>query len=32
LYAIRETGALPEVNQLDKAMELFVNGFAVSTK
>jgi F-type H+-transporting ATPase subunit alpha len=32
LYAIRETGALPEVNQLDKAMEQFVNGFAVSTK
>jgi len=32
LYAIRETGALPEVNQLDKAMELFVNGFAVTSK
>jgi F-type H+-transporting ATPase subunit alpha len=32
LYAIRETGALPETNSLDKAMELFVNSFAVSTK
>jgi F-type H+-transporting ATPase subunit alpha len=32
LYAIRETGALPEVNELDKAMQIFVNGFAVSTK
>jgi F-type H+/Na+-transporting ATPase subunit alpha len=32
LYAIRETGALPETTSLDKAMELFVNSFAVSTK
>src|SRR5580692_5965961 len=32
LYAIRETGALPETTQLDAAMQLFVNGFAVSTK
>ena len=29
LYAIRETGALPETNSLDEAMQLFVNGFAV---
>ncbi|MGB8197070.1 MAG: F0F1 ATP synthase subunit alpha [Acidimicrobiales bacterium] len=32
LYAIRETGALPETTSLDKAMELFVNSFAVSAK
>jgi F-type H+-transporting ATPase subunit alpha len=32
LYAIRETGALPEATQLDAAMQSFVNGFAVSTK
>jgi len=32
LYAIRETGALPESNSLDAAMQLFVNGFAVTTK
>ena len=32
LYAIRETGALPEATELDKAMQLFVNGFAVTTK
>jgi F-type H+-transporting ATPase subunit alpha len=32
LYAIRETNALPETNSLDKAMQGFVNGFAVSTK
>ena len=32
LYAIRETGALPETTQLDAAMQLFVNGFAVTTK
>jgi F-type H+-transporting ATPase subunit alpha len=32
LYAIRETGALPESTSLDKAMQLFVSGFAVSTK
>jgi F-type H+-transporting ATPase subunit alpha len=32
LYAIRETGALPESNALDAAMQAFVNGFAVSTK
>jgi F-type H+/Na+-transporting ATPase subunit alpha len=31
LYAIRETNALPESNSLDKAMELFVTSFAVST-
>jgi len=32
LYAIRETGALPETNSLDAAMQLFVNAFAVTTK
>ena len=32
LYAIRETGALPESNSLDAAMQLFVNSFAVTTK
>jgi F-type H+-transporting ATPase subunit alpha len=32
LYAIRETGALPEATALDHAMQLFVNGFAVTTK
>jgi F-type H+-transporting ATPase subunit alpha len=32
LYAIRETGALPETTALDHAMQLFVNGFAVTTK
>src|SRR6202789_4577543 len=32
LYAIRETGALPETTSLDAAMQLFVNSFAVSTK
>jgi F-type H+-transporting ATPase subunit alpha len=32
LYAIRETGALPEATQLDAAMQLFVNGFAVTAK
>jgi len=32
LYAIRETGALPESNSLDAAMQLFLNGFAVSSK
>src|SRR6202161_1470868 len=32
LYAIRETGALPETTQLDAAMESFVNGFAVTAK
>src|ERR1700689_3360961 len=32
LEHIARTGNLPEATQLDKAMELFVNGFAVSTK
>ena len=32
LYAIRETGALPETRALDAAMQAFVNGFAVTTK
>jgi F-type H+/Na+-transporting ATPase subunit alpha len=32
LYAIRETGALPESTALDAAMQLFVNSFAVTTK
>jgi F-type H+-transporting ATPase subunit alpha len=32
LYAIRETGALPETRALDEAMQSFVNGFAVTTK
>ncbi len=32
LYAIRETGALPETRLLDAAMESFVNGFAVTAK
>ncbi len=32
LYAIRETGALPEITRLDAAMQSFVNGFAVTTK
>jgi hypothetical protein len=32
LYAIRETGALPETRALDAAMQSFVNGFAVTTK
>ena len=32
LYAIRETGALPEATALDAAMQSFVNGFAVTTK
>jgi F-type H+-transporting ATPase subunit alpha len=32
LYAIRETGALPETRALDAAMESFVNSFAVTTK
>src|SRR5271170_876077 len=32
LYAIRETGALPETRALDAAMQSFVNGFAVSAK
>jgi F-type H+/Na+-transporting ATPase subunit alpha len=32
LYAIRETGALPETTQLDAAMQSFVNGFAVTAK
>jgi F-type H+-transporting ATPase subunit alpha len=32
LYAIRETGALPEATALDSAMQSFVNGFAVTTK
>jgi len=32
LYAIRETGALPETTALDHAMQLFVSGFAITTK
>jgi F-type H+/Na+-transporting ATPase subunit alpha len=32
LYAIRETGALPEQTRLDAAMQSFVNAFAVTTK
>src|SRR6202142_1693428 len=32
LYAIRQTGALPETTALDAAMQSFVNGFAVTTK
>ncbi len=32
LYAIRETGALPETRALDEAMQSFLNGFAVTTK
>jgi F-type H+-transporting ATPase subunit alpha len=31
LYAIRETGALPEAKALDDAMSMFVNSFAVTT-
>jgi F-type H+-transporting ATPase subunit alpha len=32
LYAIRQTGALPETSALDAAMQSFVNGFAVTSK
>src|SRR5664280_635044 len=32
LYAIRETGALPETTALDHAMQLFVSSFAITTK